>query len=418
MRRGVEADPGAGQVGEDASGLAISDLAQVQVVHGRALDGQQLGIERRAGLSVQRTAHAVLQGVGDGVLGRVFQGDQLALGRQAAQHGGDGGGLACPHRARQHHRPAGALAGALERGDLRRQIAQFRQAGPALRRVLAQDAQAYGRTVIRGQGGPAQHDRHLVDLQRDASLLFGTRIEHRAVARAHVHPGHREDFEQAGMRQAIEAWRGHVGAAHGIANLRGGGASVGVQVQIAGAVAHAPAHHVEEQRLQRRAPLRGMVGRMQARGAGRLARHGQQQGRRQHIARRRRQPVAALAHEALEFVGLVAMYVVGQREQGGVATFEQHRAQASRQGAEVELPRQRTHERRTQAAQRLVVGHEGSKRGAWAVQGRPVGSDSHGAAPAADAAPLSRLAAGARQAVRRTAPLRKCTHGAAMASSW
>src|SRR3546814_6558487 len=48
---------------------------------------------------------------------------------------------------------------AFQRGDLRRQVAQFGQAGAALGRVQAQQAQAHGWPGIGGQRSPAHGDR-------------------------------------------------------------------------------------------------------------------------------------------------------------------------------------------------------------------------------------------------------------------
>src|SRR5690554_1719792 len=104
-----------------------------------------------------------------------------------------------------------------------------------------------------------------------------------------------------------------------------------VQVYVAGAVSHPPFDNVLERVGQCGARMMEIdVGCPRERLGGKLvSAYGQQQGRREHIARGLGQFVSGMGDTAREFVGLIASDMVAEREDGYAAVFEQNRVQAA-----------------------------------------------------------------------------------------
>src|SRR5690606_9406488 len=169
-------------------------------------------------------------------------------------------------------------------------------------------------------------------------------------------PGNRQDFEQRGARQIAEAAGRDVGAIDGVAYLGAALRLADIDVYVAGPMLDAPADQVQEDRRERGPPRGGSrAATIAPCGGGYLAaRHAEQQGGRQYVARHRGGTIAAQAHHALEFDDLVAVQVVVQGEHGGGAIFEQYRTQAPGQRWQVELVAQGAYERWIDARQ--VVG--------------------------------------------------------------
>ncbi|MNV65340.1 hypothetical protein D3C71_1580320 [compost metagenome] len=201
------------------------------------------------------------------------------------------------------------------------------------RGIQAQDAQANRRAGIGRQRRPPKHQRRAVHRQRDAPLLFQRRIEHGAIAAAHVHPCHCQHFQQCRIGQAGEPLGSDIFPIDGVPDVARIVAPVHIDVHVARALGHAPSHDIQEERGQGRRAL-GLPAPASRPGARRgqlAARDHQQQGRRQRVAGRLRQPVSCRAHQTLDLVDGIALQVFLDGEDGGFATFKQHGAQPAGQ---------------------------------------------------------------------------------------
>ncbi|MNT36526.1 hypothetical protein D3C72_1726120 [compost metagenome] len=125
---------------------------------------------------------------------------------------------------------------------------------------------------------------------------------------------------------------------------------VHIDVYVAGALGHSPAHDVKEQRGQRRDAFRlsrsGPAPR--ARSLELAAGDHQQERRGEHIAGGLRHAVASCLHHAFDFIDLVAHRVLPHGEDRGYAPFQQYRAQPAGQRGQIEFAVQRANERRIQ----------------------------------------------------------------------